>query len=315
MFSQKNNRQNTPYFGNLKSLFLFSLISLFAFVGCGDDENNEAIISKSQLTLNISGLEDLGANYAYEGWIIVDGVPLSAGIFNVDANGELTQKNFEIDAADLNNATAYILTIEPSPDNDPAPSKVHIIGGNFSGNSANLVVDHPMALGTDFSDATGAYILATPTDGSLTTNETSGIWWEDLTTNPVGPSLSLPTLPEGWEYEGWAVIDGIPVSTGRFLDVADFDDASTFSGAQAGPPYPGEDFLTNAPNGLSFPVDLSGEVTAITVEPSPDNSAAPFLLKPLLHEIPNPATPLTLYSMENKADASNPTGSAIRGDL
>lgn len=291
---------------NLK-LFFFALLSTFTIVSCTTDDETP---TTDTFTLGISGLEDLGDDYAYEGWLIVDGSPVSAGIFNVDANGELSATSFEVDAEDLASATAYVLTIEPSPDNDPAPSSVHILAGDFSGNTANINVEHASAIGTNFTTATGEFILATPTDGSMTTDELSGVWWLD----PSGPesSLDLPTLPDGWKYEGWAVIDGTPVSTGTFTSVSGSDDAAPFSGTTAGPAYPGEDFLLNAPSGLTFPTDLTNGTIVISVEPSPDNSAAPFLLKPLVGTVPMNATDRTLYGMNNNAENTNPTGTVVK---
>lgn len=101
-------------------------------------------------------------------------MPVSTGTFTVDANGNLSQTEFDVDASDLENATAYVLTIEPNPDTDPNPSSVHILGGDFSGNSSNLSVSHATVLGNDFASSTGVYILATPTNGA-NTDENSGI--------------------------------------------------------------------------------------------------------------------------------------------
>jgi len=294
----------------LFATLIFSLA--LGFSSCKEDDAVIVEDQKSTLSLNFTDLPALGDDYAYEGWLIVDGAPITAGIFTVDANGELDESSFEFDADVLARATAYILTIEPSPDSDPAPSKVHILGGEFTGNSTSLSPSHPMAIGTDFTEASGSYLLGTPTDGSLDTDETSGIWWEDLSTGTPQSSLNLPRLPEGWEYEGWVVIDGQPLTTGKFLDADAPDFAAPFSGVSPGPPYPGEDFIVNAPNGLSFPVDLSGTFTAITVEPSPDNSPLPFSLKPLIHTIPNNANFHTGYDMVNDAINSNPTGTITR---
>ena len=66
----------------------------------------------------------------------------------------------------------------------------------------------------------------------------------------------LYDLPAGWKYEGWAVINGIPVSTGTFTNISDFDEADPYSSTMPGPPFPGEDFLINAPAGLTFPTDI-----------------------------------------------------------
>lgn len=268
--------------------------------------------SKEQASFNTSfnGLEDLGPDYRYEGWLIVNGNAKTAGIFSVDANGTPSSSSFEINEKDLNKADRYVLTIEPHPDSDPDPSAVHILAGDFSGNTANLSVDHGSALGTDFTSSSGSYILATPTDGNAN-NETSGVWFLD----PNGPSasLNLPTLPGGWQYEGWAVINGQAISTGTFLDPTAADSGNPFSGtAASAPPFPGEDYLINAPSGFTFPTDLSDGTIVISVEPFPDNSEAPFTLKPLVGNVPASAMSGTSYSLTNNASASNPTGSVSK---
>lgn len=126
----------------------------------------------------------------------------------------------------------------------------------------------------------GKFILATPTDGP-DTNEDSGIWFLSLAGGSPAKGLVLPTLPAGWKYEGWAVINGKPVTTGTFLKTDMPDESGTFSGPLPAPPFPGEDFLVNAPAGLTFPASLKGGAAVISIEPVPDNSPAPFLLKPL----------------------------------
>ncbi len=293
-----------------KRIIFFSVLltGLFFLTGCGDDDT--AALTDT-ITLNVQGLEDLGTDYAYEGWIIVNGSPVSAGIFTVDANGVPSQTTFELDADDIANATTYVLTIEPSPDSDPSPSSTHIIAGDFTNTDAVLTVGHDAALGDDFTAAAGSYILATPTDGGATTDENSGVWFLDPMAGP-GAGLDLPTLPAGWAYEGWAVIDGTPVTTGTFLNVNESDALAIYSGSAGGPPFPGEDFLNNAPEGLTFPTDLSGSTIVISVEPVPDNSAAPFTLKPLVGTTPNPAIDHTSYQMGNNADATNPRGTVTR---
>ena len=280
-----------------------ALIGISTLVACKKDETGN-------LNVNITGLEDLGSNYAYEGWLIVDGSPVSAGIFNVDANGNMDKTSFELNQDDIDGATAYVLTIEPSPDSDPAPSSTHIVAGDFSGGNASVTIGHGSALGNSFASSTGSYILATPTDGMMN-NENSGIWFLDPAAGP-GASLDLPTLPAGWKYEGWAVVNGTPVSTGTFTDVAAADEAAPYSGNMAGPPFPGEDLLMNAPSGLTFPTDLAGGTAVISIEPYPDNSTAPFLLKPLVGMIPANAIDHTSYDMDNNASASSPTGTVSR---
>ena len=252
----------------MRTIIVILAFSALIFFGCSDDDPpTQNPPANTTLKLNISGLEDLGTSAKYEGWIIVptlskstgvvEDTPVSTGTFTVNSSGTLSQTDFEVGATNLANATTFVLTIEPNPDSDPAPSDIHILGGNFSGNSSTISVSHPAALGNDFTSATGTYILATPTDGAMT-NENSGIWFLDLSTGSPAQGLFLPTLPAGWNYEGWTVINGMPVTTGTFTSTTSVDDADPYSSTMPGPPFPGEDFLINAPMGLTFPTDIAG---------------------------------------------------------
>jgi hypothetical protein len=289
---------------------LLAIVTIFA-VSCSDNTNSMGPSSTtSDLTLSINGLTDLGPNAMYEGWIIVNGDPISTGKFSVDVNGDLSATTFSLDQSDLNNATAFVLTVEPEPDPDPAPSNSHLMAGAFSSDVAALMVGNSAALGNDFTSATGSYILATPTNGTES-NEDSGIWFLDISSGMPMMSLNLPTLPSGWMYEGWAVINGVPVTTGKFSSVDMSDENAPYSGTMPAPPFPGEDFLMNAPMNLTFPTNLSGATAVITVEPDPDNSTSPFLLKPLVGMIPSQAMDHVDYTM-NLNLSSFPTGSASR---
>jgi len=285
---------------NILSIMFLALM-IFTLQSCGDDEN-----AKGNFDLQISGLEDLGPTQQYEGWFIVDGAPVTTGVFTVDGNGSLSRTSFEVDQLDLDNASAFVLTIEPNPDPSPDPSSVHILAGDISGSSATLSVGHSAAIGNDFAGIAGNYILATPTD-NLDTNENSGIWFLDISSGSPQAGLDLPNLPAGWIYEGWTVIDGQAISTGTFSSASGADSAASFSGTESGPPFPGEDFLNNAPAGLSFPTDLSGGTAVISIEPVPDNSPNPFTLKPLVGGIPQNAQDHFVYGMDRNLNF--PTGS------
>jgi hypothetical protein len=172
------------------------------------------------------------------------------------------------------------------------------LAGDFSGSSANVT---STGIVGDFSDSWGKYILATPTDAD-DTNEASGVWFLDNSGSAAVAGLGLPTLSEGWKYEGWVVLNGTPVSTGTFsaVDLAD-DNAATspYKGLEGnGPGFPGEDYVIGSAAGVDFPTDLKGTTIVISVEPSPDNSTAPFTLKPLAHIVPADAMNHTVISME-----------------
>ncbi len=295
-----------------KSTTALMVLGVIALAACGDDP---ADAEPETLVLTFTGLEALAGGFHYEGWAIVDEAPVTTGKFNVDSSGGLVDLNgasiaggaFET-GVDLSGATAIVITIEPNGDVDAVPASTHIVAGAVTGGSASLSVGDGSALGDDFMGATGSYILATPTNGA-DTNENSGIWFLSLESGEPAEGLVLPMLPDGWEYEGWAVIEGTPVTTGRFTatDVVDFDDP--FSGTEAGPPFPGEDFLVNAPTGLTFPTDIAGGTAVISIEPEPDDSAAPFTLKPLVGGIAADATDHVTYSIPTNL-SSFPTGTA-----
>ena len=57
-------------------------------------------------------------------------------------------------------------------------------------------------------------------------------------------------------------------------------------GSPGCPGYPGEDYVMWSAAGVDFPTDLTGATIVISVEPSPDNSEAPFALKPLAGDVP-----------------------------
>ena len=295
-------------------------VATLAVAACGggaqssDDGQSEG--DQETLALSLSGIRPLANGYHYEGWAIIDGSPVSTGKFNVNDDGDLVDlsggviANGEFAAGtDLSDAAVIAITVEPAGDTDSVPSGAKYLAGDVSDLSADVTAGHSAALGDDFTGASGTYILATPTDDD-DANETSGIWYIDLSSGAGMPGLQLPALPPAWEYEGWVIFDGTPVSTGRFTDVAAADSGNPFSGPNPGKPFPGEDFLGNAPAGLTFPADIRGMGAAISIEPVDDDSPAPFVLKPLVGSIPADGETMVNYQLDNQAGGF-PTGTAV----
>ncbi|MDP6946926.1 MAG: hypothetical protein QF464_22445 [Myxococcota bacterium] len=164
------------------------------------DSDTPMATATRTLELAFEGLEPLGGDYVYEGWIIVDDMPVSTGRFTVDEAGLLNPATFEIAEADAEAATTFVLTIEPGEGDDPAPSHVHVLGGNFSDGATDLTIDHPAALGDSFVEAAGSFILETPTSADVADDFHQGIWWLQMTDEGPAASLTLPALPEGWVY-------------------------------------------------------------------------------------------------------------------
>lgn len=282
-----------------------------ALLACDDSMSPNG----DRLALSFTGLEALASGFHYEGWAITPTGAVSTGKFNVGTGGGLvTVAGSAIPGGefatnlDLGTATAIVITIEPAGDVDALPATTKVLGGALASGAASLSISASQALATNFSAATGKFILATPTDG-MNNNETSGIWFLEMVGGSPVAGLALPTLPAGWRYEGWVVMNGQPVTTGTFTSVTGADAAMPYSGPQAGPPFPGEDFIVNAPAGLTFPRNLSGGTAVISVEPMPDDSPAPFAIKPLLGAIPANAASVVTYTVSLNA-ASFPTGTA-----
>ena len=290
-----------------KLLSILFIVLTFITYSCSNNDDDGPMTK--DLTLSITGLGNLGSDYVYEGWIIVNGAPKTTGRFTVNDNGGISQSKFELDKEDLEAATTFILTIEPANGDDPSPSNTHILAGDFARATGQLSIAHGAALGNDYMSSAGAYILATPTNGS-DTDENSGIWFLDLSSGMPAVGLNLPTLPTGWKYEGWAVIGGVPVTSGKFTAIDMVDEFDGFSSTMPGPPFPGEDYLVNAPANVSFPTNLASGKAVISIEPDPDNSTTPFLLKPLVGDIPMDATDHTTYNLGQNLNF--PTGTASR---
>lgn len=294
-----------------KKHLMILLIPAFLLGACKKNDDNQLMSKTDSLTLDLKNLPASAVNEQYEGWIIVDGQPVSTGTFTVDENGMLSNTNFIVDETALMDATDFVLSIEPNPDSNPEPSAIKILGGSFQGMEANVNASHSAALGHGFENASGNFILATPTTAEKN-DELSGVWFLSLASGSPMNGLNLPALPNGWVYEGWAVIDGKPFSTGTFK-MSDMADAlAPYSGMGMAPPFPGEDFVANAPSGFSFPVNLQSATIVISIEPSPDNSPMPFVFKPLAGMVPADAMDHKDFDLQNNVGNSFPYGSVMR---
>jgi hypothetical protein len=245
------------------------------------------------LDLTFDNLAQLSTGH-YEGWLIVDGSPVSTGKFNIDANGDIVDlsgspiDSFLVMDLDIANLEKFVLTIEEEGDTDTVPGAIKPLAGDVDGTGMAGVITHN--IGVDLTGIAGEYILATPTDGA-STNELSGVWFLNRSGASPVAGLNLPDLTgTDWSYEGWVVIDGVPVTTGKFDKPDGADAFDGYSGAEAAPPFPGEDFLTNAPTGLTFPTDISGDPVVISIEPRVGDDPGPFQFKPLVGTTPAPAT-------------------------
>lgn len=277
------------------------------------------------LTLEFTNLMTLdpATDGVYEGWAIVGGMPVSTGVFNVDAAGmpvdPVTGDPIALfDAGtDISVATSIKISIEPPMDADPGPSGLIVLSGDPTMGTALLTAALPdLAM---LSSATGAYILATPSDNGMDDmNDDQGIWFLTMPGPMAGPEagfVGLPDLGPNWTYEGWVVdVSGgapMPYSTGTF-DMADMADSDAAGSMGGGPPFPGQDYAAYH-GGPVLDLDGGDFAAVLSIEPVPDNDPGPFLFKPLAGMIPTDA--LTMGGMlGNQTDATFPQGVAQFGE-
>jgi len=225
--------------------------------------------------LALTNLEPLAKGH-FEAWLTKGGKRQSLGLFNVnkderllDLSGrEIAGNRFQL-KNDFGDIEGLEITIEPDGDRNSAPSPTLILKGNFVNSTANLAFE-----AIDPTDISGQYVLATPTNDPVGQEE-SGVWFflpPGGNDSKMRPSLLLPKAPKGWKYEGWVVHQGKTLSTGRFSEVSGPDQSAAYSGRLGGPPFPGEDFLTNKPKNLDFPfpINLADGASRVIVSIEPD---------------------------------------------
>jgi hypothetical protein len=285
--------------------------------GCGSNDpkappDGGGPVARDEFQLEFTGLGDPTPGH-YEAWFIADGETLSGGKFRVSSSGDIldlagkTLANGVLRAPaglDVTRSTQAFISLESDNDADPAPSKTRLLGGDFSGTSADLTVADSLALGIPLGSSTGQYVLDTPTTESRLDFNRGAAWITPGpdTLSPPTASLNLDTLPSGWSYEGWVMRPTgsgfIGYSTGRFRDGEGFD--SDRAGQTAGPfgpdsdgdgrgdgyGFPGQDFVDSSGNVPPLVLDAGGLRLAVSVEPEPDNAASPFFITVLDAEIP-----------------------------
>jgi hypothetical protein len=302
--------------------FLTLAALLLVLLGCGSGDEATGPSGSSSITLTLNGLEPLSGGLNYQAWAVVGteanpwGYPLV--LFNIDEEGQMVDPVADTlvsgpfhAALEPSSIRGFGISLEVTEKLLSYSSSTFILGGELLQGVAELSTEPWPAFGLSLVTAGGEFILSTPTD-SDPENELSGIWFLDPSASPATPGLNLPEAPIGWEYEAWVVLDDQPLSMGKFLDPAGPDSDNPYSGSSAAPPLPGEDFLTGAPAGITFPLDLSGRTVLVTLEPRGDwdvEPEVPFFLRILEGEVPAEGAPQTLYSLTSLTDQL-PTGTA-----
>ena len=332
----------------MKNFILACLIFTFiiVFFSCQKTDLLSSTEQISQIDIHFNGLNALGDSAWYECWLMWaegEGDNLkkyyeSIGLLTNNAGTEYSisvnvnlgyiQKMLHIvTTIEKDEVPGYRVTVTPtSIDSAKGPGIYKIIAAKIAANSGVFNLGNEQILDFNFETAQARYILNTPTDTS-DTNLKRGIWFVNLDTifteikDTSGvvieidtvvsrtSGLELPELPENWFYEGWAIFGNDTVSTGRFIKPAGQDSSLNYgAGLANGYNFPGEDFINNPPQGVTFPADLSGTEVLITIKPPyPVNAYKPFTLIPFKTMIPANSQSEKVYTMQNNA-ASFPSG-------
>lgn len=276
-----------------------------------DYASKEAVtVDYRQLPTITTGAYALWELKANDQFILLRQFRLDSKGFVTDLNGRPLNNTIVLPGNDFSQAKSYLVTIENGDQEPTKPSATIILNGTVA--KGNV---WPLTFPIDLTKVSGSYLLATPTNGPAT-NETSGIWFLKIAGNShEQASLNLPVAPAGWVYEGWVTTDNANLTTGRFTNPAEKDGFSNYSGPRAYPPFPGEDFLTNAPTDQSviFPLNLADGQSKVTIglEPGTVNNDATgtnrFGLSLLSATIANGAIDHTDYAFKVETERPSAT--------
>ena len=282
--------------------------SSLPFFNQQDETGQNGSKAKSWFKFKFSNVKPLSHGF-FEIWAVSK--PLqkteSIGKFNVDIQGNAIneagipiENNVFASRLKEDEITNFFITIEPLADTDPASSEIKFVEGDLNDGSSLLQFK-----AVKIFQATGQYLLATPTNGP-NSDETSGLWFLALSENGTTqfPMLELPTEGMGFVYEGWVENNGKILSIGKFPR-GDFGDLSNKYSAEEETPYsfPGEDFLNNPPEGVTFPLNLADSKSKVFITLEPDIAGVdptgekPFQLSFLRADIPGIAKPGENYEM------------------
>lgn len=226
----------------------------------------------SRVSLVLTNMAELPVDKQYAVWGVINSTPLLIGTFKMEGErvvptlGTHYEDGEFLTATDVSAAGEVYITVEHAATTPSHPTSARYLTSNVEEGIGALSSSL-----RDLDGFRGEYILASPTDTS-DTNETSGVWFmhrnEDGT---YSAALSLPELPDGWNYQGWVRHEGRVLTTGTFRQGNMQDGFALYGGDVPGPAFPGEDFLLQAPESFAaaFPLNLTtGETEVfITIEP------------------------------------------------
>ncbi len=257
----------------MKKLVVYLALFLMVIASACDviePENKENV---SKVEFSFKNLKQLPDTLTYVVWNTfkdrmvnnkkVDGV---VDYFNVNQDGTASFVTDKV-LFDIHDMVTFFVTIEDTTghysETYPSVRGLRIIEGSLFANDVDITSKTHMG---SYSGTNNYYTVFTPTD-DLTDNEKSGFWFVDSVGFENGPvaGLGFGVAGTGYTYEAFIEINGTEVSTGEFSSAIGADLDNSYSGANPFG-FPGEDFLNNAPSGLTFPTDLSGAKISVVLK-------------------------------------------------
>jgi len=305
----------------MKRSSVFAVAASLLLIGCDSGSSGDDSTPSIQIQINLDGMASLKDTYQYRIWARVgqDWVMSNNG-FNYNESGLLINTTGQLIAntflmqSNIAEADMIVIGVHGKGGFGDFPPSSTILGGDVSGGSATLSAAHEMALGGDLLSASGTYTvltLETPADAPANYPKESGIWFgEPNGAGSLDPTLSLPNLSDGWLYGGWLEKEGVVYAIGRFEEPDGLDMDNQYLQPDALTPVPGENFLTNAPDGSTFPLDVRGATVFLTVEPNPDDDdEAPTSFRIFEAQVPASAAAASTHSLGTPG-VGMPTGTA-----
>lgn len=301
-----------------RSRYLLLACALVALGSCGDTPTEitpltRAVGEVQGVMLNVDNLApvDPATQGVYTLWALMERNQTERlGQFAIDSSGDVVDENgtpierFQSDEFAERKTLRILVTIELAGLDRDSPQGLQVLSGTVIEGVADLTVP----ISTTITEAGGNLRVFTPTDGPGT-NETSGFWAVAL---DGSPSIDLPDSTGALVFETFVEIDGNLISVGRFESPDEADDRNPFSSEEfPAPERPGEDLLLNAPEGLSFPADLSGARVTISLEDRFSifrNRSQLIVLEAML---PQNLSPDQIVPFTNRAEETFPTGRVV----
>jgi hypothetical protein len=304
------------------------LVTVLLSAACGDDPAGPAL--GDELVLNLEGMGAVPAEMgALHIWSYQGADTVHAGVLPAGDGGDIPAFRF---TAPQDRPEGILVSLEVSPSPPAAPGPSLVVGGTFSGSTAQLGLERMISDGRPLQPRPGAHSLFTTSNNSegYPSAENAGLWLFTLTplaNDHETREVKVTPLRRGWTYEGWIVKRGSPeiwISYGKFrpdefslLTSRDDSGSGPFAGTEdfrnAGvEDVPGEEWTSteiadqlgiSLPAGLTVPLELDevddqGNAVwrhVITIEPARD-----------LVEGPLEGRPFTIRPYENDIGAGGP---------